>query len=88
MTDYSADPWVDIGHDVSIEVRRIDGEVAGVAYRHPTPAGEPCQGYAPVTGPGELWSLASAEPLTISPSLLCLACGHHGFIRDGRWVPA
>lgn len=33
------------------------------------------------------WQLESIEPLTISPSLLC-PCGHHGFIRQGRWVPA
>jgi hypothetical protein len=32
-----------------------------------------------------LWQLVSAEPLTISPSLLCLDCGAHGFIEGGRW---
>lgn len=26
--------------------------------------------------------------LTLSPSLLCTACGHHGFVQQGRWVPA
>lgn len=30
--------------------------------------------------------LVSEDPLTVSPSLLCPRCGHHGFIRDGRWV--
>lgn len=34
-----------------------------------------------------MWTVESWEPLTLSPSLLC-ACGDHGFIRDGRWVPA
>lgn len=34
------------------------------------------------------WTVESWEPLTISPSLLCLTCGDHGFIRDGRWVRA
>lgn len=29
-----------------------------------------------------------ADPLTLEPSLACRACGHHGFIRDGKWVPA
>lgn len=28
-----------------------------------------------------------ADPLTISPSILCPDCGTHGFIRDGRWTP-
>ena len=34
------------------------------------------------------WSLDSAEPLTLSPSVLCGTCGDHGFIRGGRWVSA
>lgn len=35
--------------------------------------------------------LVSEDPIHIEPSLLCLPgdlCGLHGFIRDGRWVPA
>ncbi len=35
----------------------------------------------------EKWQVQSLDPLTISPSLAC-HCGDHGFIRDGRWVPA
>lgn len=34
------------------------------------------------------WEVISEEPLTLSPSLACQACGHHGWVRDGRWVPA
>lgn len=36
------------------------------------------------------WEVQNWEPLTISPSVLCLAegCGDHGFIRDGKWVRA
>jgi hypothetical protein len=34
-----------------------------------------------------LWTVESWEPLTISPSVLC-SCGDHGFIREGKWVPA
>ena len=25
---------------------------------------------------------------TLAPSILCRACGEHGFLRDGKWVPA
>lgn len=32
--------------------------------------------------------IISVEPLTISPSILCVDCGLHGFIRDGRWISA
>jgi hypothetical protein len=35
-----------------------------------------------------VWQVESWDPLTLSPSLLCGACGHHGFIRAGAWVPA
>lgn len=31
--------------------------------------------------------LLSADPLTISPSLLC-RCGDHGFIENGKWRKA
>jgi hypothetical protein len=33
------------------------------------------------------WVVEQWEPLTLSPSILC-DCGFHGYIRDGRWVPA
>jgi hypothetical protein len=35
-----------------------------------------------------MWQVESWEPLTLSPSLLCRTCGRHGFIKQGRWVPA
>lgn len=42
-----------------------------------------------------IWAVQSWDPLTISPSVLCRGrntdgteCGFHGFIRDGKWVPA
>lgn len=34
------------------------------------------------------WAVESEEPLTLSPSILCRACGDHGFIRNGKWVRA
>lgn len=32
------------------------------------------------------WTVESFDPLTLSPSLLCTVCGHHGYIREGKWV--
>jgi hypothetical protein len=63
---------------------------------HPAPDGSACSSGAPLDSPGarrlfkerELWAVESWDPLTISPSLLCMRCGDHGFIRDGKWVPA
>lgn len=87
--------WVDIGHGVTIEIRALPGETrpAGVAYRHPNPdTGHQCEGWAPFNPEndpgGQWWDLVQLDPLTITPSLACRGCGHHGFITDGRWVPA
>jgi hypothetical protein len=32
--------------------------------------------------------LVSRDPLHLEPSLLWQCCGTHGFVRDGRWIPA
>ena len=79
---------IDLGHGVTAEVRRIGETIHGVAYWHPCAAGM-SEGWADTkpTWP-DGWDLVSVEPLTLSPSLLCRGCGHHGFIREGRWVPA
>lgn len=67
-----------------------------VLVAHTTPDGRPCMSGATLDSetarrfesPDSLWTVVSWEPLTLWPSLLCRMCGHHGFIRDGRWVPA
>lgn len=41
-----------------------------------------------MTKPDPLWTLHSLNPLTVTPSLLCLDCKAHGFITNGKWVPA
>jgi hypothetical protein len=90
MVAYTKSEWLDIGDGVSIELRYADGVLGGVGYRHPAPDGSSCEGYANITGRpfAEGWDLVTLEPLTLSPSLLCTLCGHHGFIREGKWVPA
>ena len=61
---------------------------------HKLPDGGECSGAITFDTPltrehmtGPYWTVGSWEPLTLSPSLLC-HCGDHGFIRDGKWVPA
>lgn len=63
---------------------------------HRTPDGRECLSAATLAGevqariePGKpMWDVVSWEPLTLSPSLLCRLCGDHGWVREGRWVPA
>lgn len=81
----------DIGHGVLIaRMRNADGKLEFLAMHHPG-CGHANEGYSciPVSNPktDRSWLLVSEEPLTISPSVLCLECGHHGHIRDGKWVP-
>lgn len=38
--------------------------------------------------PPPVWPVASRYPLTLDGSILCRSCGHHGYIREDRWVPA
>lgn len=69
----------------------------GVIIDHPRPDGTcRCRGFVTfdtdaarlVRADVPMWTVDQWEPLTISPSVLCKLCGHHGFIRDGRWIPA
>lgn len=79
-----------------------DGRRFGIIEHHPKPddpSGLRCGGYVawrnPSGNPDDQTveahivvrhRLVSEEPLTIEPSLLCRTCGHHGWVRDGRWV--
>lgn len=89
---------LDIGHGVTIEFTSWGAhERVGLIEHHSTPNGEPCDGGGVLFDlpgvreafPGRaLWKVESWVPLTLAPSLLCSRCGHHGWIRDGRWCPA
>lgn len=96
-------PLGDLGHGVSAELRYVDGELSGIWYRHPHDAedreaallppaerttGYGMHGWVPVKPAWpDGWTVVSIDPLTLSPSLLCRQCGHHGHIINGRWVP-
>lgn len=88
-----------IGHDVYIRFVSYRGEArAGLIENHPRPDGRGrCEGYVsfdvPVNAEHKrkglpVWVVSDWEPLTLVPSILCKDCGHHGFIREGQWVPA
>lgn len=90
---------IDIGHNHHIEFVEYEGDPrSSLNDYHLRPDGVECKGFISFEGgawasafnPGQIqvWQVQSWEPLTISPSLLCRVCGDHGFIREGRWVPA
>lgn len=84
---------LDIGHGVTITFTEYQGERVGLIEEHDSPAGR-CSGSVwfrgtkPTAQQPTTWEVVQAEPLTLSPSILCRTCGHHGYIRGGRWVPA
>ena len=81
---------VDLGHGVWIH---WDSDGQGFLWKHPA-----CRPWAFVRFPPDPESrghrLIAGGPddpvhLTIEGSLLCpMGCGEHGWIRDGKWIPA
>jgi hypothetical protein len=35
----------------------------------------------------DVHQVLAADPLSLSPSLKCRACGSHGHVTNGRWEP-
>lgn len=68
----------------------------GAIVNHKKPDGSECfsgvyfdlPNVEKIIGKPPLWHVEQLEPLTLSPSILCLTCGDHGFIRNGKWVKA
>lgn len=82
------DGWTDLGHDVfykragcnhASETHLIlksdkDDLLGGISFC------SLCE--------GPTWELISENPLTVTPSIHDPTTGFHGFITEGRWVPA
>ena len=72
-----------------------DVERYGILLKHSNPDGNPCMGGVIFEGPvadeihpdAPKWEVESWMPLTLRPSILC-SCGDHGYLRDGKWLPA
>ena len=93
---------IDLGDGHRIVFSEYEGEArCGGNVIHP-PAEGKCGGQGWISFEGRAWA-KSFDPgqiatwkveedvgdrFTISPSILCRACGDHGFIRDGKWVRA
>jgi hypothetical protein len=91
---------LDLGHGVTARwASWARYERAGVIESHPRrggDAGSRCEAALLFDLPGvryafsgrHVWTVEKWHPLTLSPSVLCRTCGNHGYIRDGRWLPA
>lgn len=90
------DNGTDLGHGVRIAFTTWhEHDPVGLIEEHTDPTGHRCGGGILFDLPGvreafpnrPVWTLVTVDPLTITPSLLC-DCGHHGWIKNGRWEPA
>lgn len=89
---------LDLGDSHTLTFATHDGEISGASIAHKKPDGSDCDGWiafadrawAKKFAPGAIatWAVEQDDPLTLSPSVLCRACGDHGFVRNGRWVKA
>jgi uncharacterized protein DUF6527 len=67
----------------------------GAIIAHTLSNGSMCEGAITFDTPAareafpqsHFWQVVTWEPLTLTPSIRC-HCGDHGFIQQGKWVPA
>lgn len=88
---------LDLGNQHWLQWQYKDGQIVGALIEHPAGGndhqekGSYCAGGVNFSKDwrGPVWDVDGEldEHLTISPSVLC-SCGDHGFIKDGKWVPA
>jgi len=95
-------PLLDVGHGLQAGLRLSegfpdleDGVPVGVLLSHPCAArgGGVVEDFIPIDYPGNVlperhWRLTAREPISIEPSVHYTCCGVHGFLREGKWVPA
>lgn len=89
MTAVPEPVWIDAGHGVRYWVWREEGTLY---YKHNCPALGDNPGAIILDVPGNehvsaehKWQVENWDPITLSPSLQCTACPHHGFLRNGQW---
>lgn len=97
LPDWVKDPvWLDPYNAITFVTYKGQTEPYMALWYHVNPKnGQCCFGSFGWRNPAPekfaapaLWTLSHWEPLTVHPSLLCLDCGAHGWIREGKWVPA
>lgn len=94
---YPKDPLMhvgklELGHGHTFEVMLgKDEELIGWLHTHPDARGrtELCQSFCAVKqiDSHPVHQVVCAEPLTLTPSLLCRTCGAHGHVTNGKWEP-
>jgi hypothetical protein len=86
-------PDLSLNPDLIVISEHLPAKLSAI-MKHKLPDGEWCEGVITFDLPlartyfsPPYWKVECWDPLTLSPSLKC-ACGDHGFVQQGRWVPA
>lgn len=89
---------IDLGDNHELVWSIYEGDkYAGASVPHLKPDGTKCAGWIAIEGGAwaksfdgkiQTWKIVQHEPITLEPSLLCRACGDHGYVREGKWVRA
>lgn len=86
-------PAYALGHGHTFDaVFNSQGALLGWWHLHPDArdlAAPACLVFCAVRCKGDEvhYEVINAEPLTLTPSLLCRRCGDHGRVTNGRWEP-
>ena len=80
--------WLDANHCVRFHTQTGFEGHTGCLFAHRKRDGEWCIGGFEWAGNGPTWQLVSLNPLHVEPSIRCLSCGCHGWVRGGKWERA
>lgn len=90
---------IDLGHNVTLRpIVHHSGSGVLVAFEMHHPCKDTIGSFVSVRSddPGPSWTcsftgavenIEQLRNVTLTPSLLCRTCGHHGFVRNGKWEP-
>jgi len=83
-----SDP-IDLGFGVRVELHRLHGALRSITYWHPCVTGSDRASWVPLRPHNPHgWDVLTETPLTLSPALVCRACGLRGVVRNGAWQPS
>jgi hypothetical protein len=85
------DVWIDESHGLRFHTHQGQTGPTGCLFVHRDkrdPALWCMGGFDWASPDGPNWTLVSMQPFHVEPSIHCLTCDEHGFIRDGKWIPA
>jgi hypothetical protein len=80
----------DLGHGHSFTpVVDMNDQLIGWVHLHRSPRGTECKSFRAVREGqgGPIYQIVQAKPLSLAPAIECSACGVHGRVTDGRWLP-